>query len=392
VPWRVSHTVNERVKFVVRLDAGESMTDLCREFGISRKTGYKFWERYKRLGPQGLEDVSRAPKRVARRTAPEIEAALVEARKRHPTWGGRKLKRAIERAQPGLIIPSASTVCGILKRNGLVKQRKRWQRPAAWRKPLTVPGASNEVWAVDYKGQFRLGSGDYCYPLTATDVHSRFLLTVEALESTDEESAHGAFVDLFREHGLPEIIRSDNGTPFASCGLAGLTKLSAWWLRLGIRHERIEPSHPEQNGQHERMHRTLKAETTRPAGKHALEQQERFDSFRREFNEQRPHEALDLKTPAEVYQPSARRYPEPLPELRYPLHDDVLLVTRHGHIRLPRGRTVFLSNALADQPVGLREGDDGRWLVTFVNLDLGTYEPRTGSFEPSHKEANTSSP
>jgi len=376
------------MKFVVRLDAGESMSDLCREFGISRKTGYKFWERYKEQGPSGLEDASRAPKRVARRTAAEIEQALVEARKQHPTWGSRKLKKAIERAQPGLIIPSPSTVSGILKRHGLTKQRKRWQRPAPWRSPLTVPEAANEVWAVDYKGQFKLGNGAYCYPLTATDVHSRFLLTVEALESTDEESARETFDGVFRERGLPQIIRSDNGTPFASCGLAGLTKLSAWWLRLGIRHERIEPSHPEQNGQHERMHRTLKAETTRPAGGNSLEQQERFDRFRREFNEERPHEALELKTPAEVYQPSTRHYPVPLPELRYPLHDDVLLVTRHGHIRLPKARTVFLSNALADQPVGLREGEDGRWLVTFVNLDLGTYEPRTGSFEPTHNEAN----
>jgi transposase InsO family protein len=376
------------MKFVVRLDAGEAMSDLCREFGISRKTGYKFWERYKRAGPHGLEDASRAPKRVARRTAAEIESVLVEARKRHPTWGGRKLKRAIEREQPGLVIPSSSTVNDILKRNGLIKQRKRWQRPTPWRKPLTVPEASNEVWAVDYKGQFRLGNGEYCYPLTATDVHSRFLLTVEALDGTDEESAHGAFENLFREHGLPEIIRSDNGTPFASCGLAGLTKLSAWWLRLGIRHERIEPSHPEQNGQHERMHRTLKAETTRPAGKHSLEQQERFDNFRREFNEQRPHEALGLRTPGEVYQPSTRPYPEPLPELAYPLHDDVLLVSRNGHVRLPRRRQVFLSNALADQPVGLREGEDGRWLVTFTTLDLGAYDPRTGAFEPIDTEAN----
>jgi transposase InsO family protein len=391
VPWRESHTVSERMKFVVRLNAGESMSDLCREFGISRKTGYKFWERYKQEGPGGLEDASRAPKRVARRTAAEIEQALVDARNRHPTWGGRKLKRAIEREQPGLIIPSASTVSGILKRHGLTKPRRRWQRPTPWRSPLTAPQAANEVWAVDYKGQFRLGTGEYCYPLTATDVHSRFLLAVEALESTDEESAREVFRGLFQERGLPEIIRSDNGTPFASCGLAGLTSLSAWWLRLGIRHERTEPAHPEQNGQHERMHRTLKAETTRPAGRNVLEQQERFDTFRQVFNEERPHEALGLKTPAEVYQPSPRHYPAPLPELRYPLHDDVLLVTKHGHIRLPKGRTVFLSNALADQPVGLREGDDGRWLVTFVNLDLGTYDPRAGSFEPLNKETNTPS-
>jgi transposase InsO family protein len=380
------------MKLIVRLNAGESMSDLCREFGISRKTGYKFWERYKQDGPTGLEDVSRAPKRVARRTAPELEQALVEARKRHPTWGGRKLKRAIEREQPGLIIPSSSTVSDILKRHGLIKQRKRRQRPTPWRKPLTVPETPNEVWAVDYKGQFKLGNGAYCYPLTATDIHSRFLLAVEALDSTDEESARGAFLSLFREHGLPEIIRSDNGCPFASCGLAGLTKLSAWWLRLGIRHERIEPSHPEQNGQHERMHRTLKAETTRPAGKNSLEQQERFDGFRQEFNEDRPHEALGLRTPAEVYQPSVRRLPEPLPEPTYPLHDDVLVVSRNGHIRMPRRRQTFLSYALAEQPVGLRERDDGRWLVSFTTLDLGTYDSQTGDFEPINTGAHSPPP
>jgi transposase InsO family protein len=375
--------MSERMNFVSRLAKGERMTDLCLEMGISRKTGYKFWQRYQKQGVRGLEDASRAPKRVARRTPEAMEQVLVEARKAHVTWGGRKLKDVLERAQPGLQLPSVSTIGAILKRRGLVKQRRPRRRPEPYRGALTQGQAPNEVWAADYKGQFRMGNGQYCYPLTASDLCSRFLLTTEALDGTDEESAREVFGEVFEEYGLPEVIRTDNGPPFASQGLAGLTKLSAWWLRLGVKHQRTQPAHPEQNGCHERMHRTLKAETTRPAGQNSLQQQERFDAFRREFNEERPHEALEMKRPAEVYQPSERRLPATLPELRYPLHDDVLLVTRYGHIRLARGRHCFLSYALAGHPVGLREMPDGRWLVTFVDLDLGSYEPRTGTFEPT---------
>jgi transposase InsO family protein len=381
VPWKVSHLMSERMDLVLRLAKGERMTELCQEFGISRKTGHKFWQRYKEKGVRGLEDESRAPKRVARRTPSEVEKVLVEARKKHPTWGGRKLKEVLESKQQ-VKLPSAGTIAAVLKRHGLVKQRKRWRRPSTYVGALTQPQTPNEVWAVDYKGQFRLGNGRYCYPLTTSDLCSRYLLTTEALDSTDEASAREVFEQTFREYGLPVVIRSDNGTPFASKGLAGLTKLSAWWHRLGIKHQRTEPAHPEQNGSHERMHRTLKAETTRPARHNSLQQQERFDEFRKEFNEERPHEALEMKRPAEVYRPSERQYPATLPELTYPLHDDVLVVNGAGHIRLPRGRSVFLSYALSGQPVGLREQEDGRWLVTFVALDLGRYDARTGDFEP----------
>jgi transposase InsO family protein len=389
VPWKVSHPVNERMHFVTRLENGERMTDLCQEYGISRKTGYKFWERFKEKGPQGLVDASRAPRRVARRTPAQLQELIVAARRAHPTWGGRKLKKVLERQHDGLVLPSSSTVSDILRRHGLVVERRRQRRTAEAKRSLTVPQTPNEVWAVDYKGQFRLGNGKYCYPLTATEVHSRFLLAVQALEGTDDEEARQTFHEVFKEHGLPRIIRSDNGTPFASSGLAGLTKLSAWWLRLGIAHQRTQPAHPEQNGQHERMHRTLKAETTRPAGTNALQQQERFDDFRREFNEVRPHEALGLKTPAQAHQPSERRMPDHLPEPAYPLHDDVLVVGRHGHVRLPRHRSVFLSQALAGQAVGLREEEDGRWLVTFTTLDLGHYDPRTGRLEPLAAEIHS---
>lgn len=382
MPWKVSDPMTERMYFVTRLEKGERMTDLCREFGISRKTGYKFWERFKRQGVTALSDESRAPRRVARKTSEALEELLVEARGTHPSWGGKKLKDVLEREHPEVKLPSASTVAAILKRHGLVKDRKRRRHPASRGGPLTPAQAPNEVWAADYKGQFRLGDREYCYPLTATDLASRFILAIEALDGTDDEQARAAFGDVFATYGLPAAIRTDNGPPFASQGLAGLTKLSAWWLRLGIRHERIEPGHPEQNGQHERMHRTLKAETARPARANVLQQQDRFDEFREEFNEKRPHEAIDMKRPAEVYSVSDRRLPDPLPELDYPLHDDVLVVSRAGHIRLPRGRQVFLAHALAGHSVGLREQLDGRWLVTFTNLDLGTYDAGLGSFEP----------
>ena len=383
MPWNVRDPMSERLQFMIRLEKGERMTDLCQEFGISRKTGYKFWERYKHQGANALGDASRARKRIAHKTAAAMEALVVEARKGHDTWGGRKLREVLGREQPGVQVPSASTIASILKRNGLVQPRKRRRRPSRYEGALTAPTKPNEVWATDYKGQFRLGNHEYCYPLTASDLQSRFILGIEALDGTDEEQAQAVFEELFTTYGLPSVIRSDNGTPFASAAaLAGLTRLSAYWLRLGIQHQRTEPAHPEQNGSHERMHRTLKAETTRPARSNLMQQQERFDEFRQVFNEERPHEALEMKRPAEVYRPSERQLPSPLPELLYPLHDDVLTVNRSGHIRLPRLRTIFLSYALVHQKVGVREQDDGRWLITFASLDLGHYDPRTGTFEP----------
>jgi putative transposase len=236
---------------------------------------------------------------------------------------------------------------------------------------------------VDYKGQFRLGNREYCYPLTTSDLFSRFLLTLESLDATDGEQARPVFEDAFRLYGLPLEIRSDNGPPFASKGLFGLSRLSVWWMRLGITHQRIQPGHPEQNGQHERMHRTLKAETTRPAKETSLQQQERFDAFREEYNNDRPHESLGGKTPASIYKPSARPFPEKLPEPTYPLHDDVLRVDRSGHIRMTMSRQAFVSEALAGQLVGLREQDDGLWLVSFLDKDLGHYAPKQGHFKPS---------
>lgn len=384
MPWKESHAMELRMTFVMRLKAGERMADLCEEYGISRKTGYKFVERYERQGTSGLENASRAPKRIPHRTSAELQSALVQARRRHPSWGGRKLRDWLRKKQPDVQWPAASTISEVLKRHGLIEPGgRRRKRHEPKRGPLRSAGAPNEVWCVDYKGQFRLGNGKYCYPLTATDLLSRYIVAIETCESTDEESARDVFESAFRQNGLPMAIRSDNGTPFSSRALAGLTRLSAYWLKLGIAHERIEPGHPEQNPTHERMHRTLKAETTRPAGQNALQQQERFDRFREEFNQERPHDALFGRTPSELYEISNRALPPaPIPEPTYPLHDDTLMVSRSGHIRLPKHRQVFITAALRGELVGLREEPDGRWLVTFVNLDLARYCPRTGTLEP----------
>jgi transposase InsO family protein len=374
VPWKESCRMEERMKFVARLRGGERMTDLCREFGISRKTGYKFVERFERYSVVGLADQRRAPARIPHRTSPEIAGLLIALRKKHPTWGPKKLRAQLLRLHPGVGVPAASTIGDLLKRSGLIAAERRRHRPLVAYSPLCHAQAPNDVWCVDFKGQFRLGNRKYCYPLTITDAYSRMLLACEGLDNTRSVGAQHGFEETFRTYGLPMAIRSDNGTPFASQGLAGLSQLSVWWLRLGIRLERIEPASPQQNGRHERMHRTLKAETTRPAGANMLQQQERFERFKELYNKERPHEALGQRPPAEFYQSSGRPFPEKLKDPEYPLHDLVVRVRPSGHIYIPgSGRNPghqFFSIALAGQTVGLREIDDDTWLVSFLDYDL----------------------
>lgn len=384
MPWKVSSPVKERMEFVVRLERGERMTDLCREYGISRKTGYKFWERYQRLGIAGLPDASRAPRRVFRRISPEIEALVVETRQKHPTWGSRKLQAWLS-ARHEIRMPAASSITLLLRRHGLVKPL-RWRNKTIplHQQPLRTAEQPNDIWCADYKGQFRLGNGFYCYPLTITDLHSRFLLACDGYAGINIEEARRSFELAFREYGMPRVIRTDNGVPFASRGIAGLSRLSTWWLRLGIYPERIAPAHPEQNGQHERMHRTLKQETTRPAAANCLQQQERFDLFRHEFNTERPHEALQLKPPASKYSASPRPFPTVVRDPEYPLHDVAARVCLGGRVMIPgAGKYRFtVGDALAGEVVGLREVDEARWLMSFGPLDIAYLDFKTKRAEP----------
>jgi transposase InsO family protein len=364
--------MEERLRFVARLLDGDGMSDVCRHFGISRKTGYKIWGRYKQECAHALSDRSRRPVRYANQLPDQIERLIVETKREKPHWGARKIRELLVRRLAGDIrIPARSTVHAVLDRYGLVSQaRKRRRANKAEGTALSQATAPNDLWCTDFKDEFKLGNRQYCYPLTVTDQASRMILACEALESTKEAPVIETFVRLFRERGLPAAIRSDNGLPFASPnGLCNLSRLSVFWLRLGIAIERIKPGHPQQNGRHERMHRTLKQETARPPGMNSLQQQARFDDFVSEFNDERPHEALDMKTPAELYAPSSTAY-EGLPEVEYPFHDRDILVTACGRICMHR-KKINVSTVLAGQRLGIKEVDNGIWLVSFMHYDLG---------------------
>lgn len=372
MPWRETSVMEERLRFVARLLEGEGMSDVCREFGISRKTGYKIWNRYREEGLDALCDRSRRPVRYANQLPEQVERLIVETKTCKPHWGARKIRELLVRKLRGDIrIPAKSTVHAVLDRHGLVaRARKRKSAFKAEGTALSAGLCPNELWCADFKGEFKTGNSRYCYPLTVTDHASRYLLACEAFESTKEAPVIEAFVHLFRERGLPAAIRTDNGLPFASPnGLYNLSKLSVWWLRLGIGIERIRPGHPQQNGRHERMHLTLKKEATRPPGMNMLQQQAKFDRFVHEFNGERPHEALAMKTPAEVYTPSTRPYGG-LPDLEYPFHDRDVTVTACGRICMMK-KKINISTSLAGQSLGIKEVDDGIWLVSFMRYDLG---------------------
>jgi transposase InsO family protein len=370
MPWRECSVTEERLRFVARLLEGEGMSEVCRDFGISRKTGYKIFNRYKDQGLDALCDRSRRPVRYANQLPDQVERLIVDLKRDKPHWGARKIRELLVRKLAGEVrLPAKSTVHAVLDRHGLVK-RARLRKNRATGTPLSAGSAPNALWCADFKGEFKLGNGRYCYPLTVSDHASRYLLLCEAFESTREAPVIEAFQRLFRDRGLPLAIRSDNGLPFASPnGLYNLSRLSVWWLRLGIAIERIKPGHPQQNGRHERMHLTLKKEATRPPGLNTLQQQATFDAFLREFNAERPHEALAMQCPAELYTASLRPY-DGLPELEYPWHDRDILVTACGRICMHR-KKINISTVLAGQKLGIKEVDDGIWLVSFMHYDLG---------------------
>ena len=372
--------MDERMRFVSRLLDGEAMAELCREFGISRKTGYKIKDRYRESGIHGLTDRCRRPVRYANQLPLQIEKFILRIKQEKPSWGAPKIRERLARLYPDIATPAKSTIHAILDRKGLVTRRKR-TRPRAQGTGLSYGKAPNDLWCADYKGEFMLGNRQYCYPLTITDFRSRYLLACEGLETTKEVFAFDVFERVFKDFGLPRAIRTDNGVPFASAwALFGLSKLSVWWLRLGIGIERIKPGHPEQNGRHERMHLTLKKEATKPAAQNILQQQVKFDDFIDEYNNERPHQALAMKYPAEIYTTSSRPY-KGLPNLEYPFHDREVTVTSCGRICIKKVK-VHLSQVFAGQNVGIKEVSNQIWLVSFMEYDLGYFDEDSSKFEP----------
>lgn len=388
MPWREQTPMSERLAFVEEYQRGlYSMTALCTCYGISRRVGYKWLARYLARGAAGLGDQSRRPYASPWAVAPELAALLLEARLAHPTWGPRKILAYLARRHPRADWPAASTVGTLFKRHGLVRARRRRTHPGHPGRPLTPITAPNDVWTADFKGHFGLGSGARCHPLTLVDSYSRYLLACQALPHPSTVESRPVFLRLFQEHGLPDRIRSDNGAPFATTALCRLSDLSVWWLKLGIRPELIEPASPQQNGRHERLHRTLKAEATRPPKGSFRAQQRRFNAFRTEYNTERPHEALGNATPASVYRPSPRPYPARLPPVEYPEHFLVRYVSLNGGIRLNRNY-VTLAPALMQERVGLDEVADGIWAVYFSTYLLGHLNERERRIHGAHNRTH----
>jgi putative transposase len=373
MPWRESCAMDERMRFIVDCRSDEwTMTELCERYEISRKTGYKWLERYEMEGPAGLAERSRAPASHGRATPEHLAEAILGLRRERPTWGPRKIVAKLKARQPEADWPAASTAGEILKRAGLVCARRLRRRAPRRLGELTAPQYANHVWNVDHKGWIRLGDGSRVEPLTMTDGFTRYLISVSATASTRHDEAKPLFERAFREYGLPETIRSDNGAPFASTGASGLTALSAWWIKLGIRHERIDPGHPQQNGRHERFHLTL-LEAMRPPEPDLKAQAARFEGFARDYNEERPHEALGQRTPASLYRPSPRSMPERIAEPDYPPEAAARKVRSNGEIKW-RGDLVAISTALAGEAVGVEESEDGQWLVRFYDTPIGVID------------------
>ena len=392
MPWTEATPMDHRLQFVAEAQrTDESFVTLCARYGIAPKTGYKWLARYEAEGPAGLHERSRRPYTSPTATSSTVADALVELRRRHPTWGGKKLLAVLARRRPRLVLPAPSTVAALLKRAGLVTTPRRRRALGHPGRPMAPMDAPNTIWTADFKGEFKTRDGVYCYPLTICDGYSRYLRACRALGSTASGGARPVFERLFREHGLPERIRSDNGVPFATIALARLSALSVWWLRLGILPDLTEPSSPQQNGRHERMHRTLKAETTKPAAACASAQQRVFDRFRREYNTERPHEALGQATPASHYTPSPRPYPARLPAPEYPPHWEVRRVSRNGGVRWGDA-WVNVSHVLAEESVAFEEVADGVWQVYFGPLRIGRFEERQLRIVDQHDGTTSRNP
>jgi transposase InsO family protein len=383
MPWRETSPMEQRLEFIREYETELfTMTELAAQYGISRKTAYKWLERYHTDGAPGLVDHSRRPRQSPNATDPELVEALLTVRRRHPRWGPKKLLAVARRRQPDGDWPARATVAALLKRHGLIAPRRRSQHPpnvSGW--TLTAATRPNEVWTTDFKGEFRTGDGAYCYPLTLRDGFSRFVLRCDGFLGRTTDATRRRFECAFRDYGLPDRIRSDNGGPFASPGLGGLSQLSVWWIRLGIVPERIAPGHPEQNGSHEQFHAVLKAETARPPAPNCTAQQQRFRRFCRVYNEQRPHEALGDEPPASCYEPSRRSLPARVPPVEYPGHMEVRFVSSNGCISW-KGEPLFIATPLAGEHVALEEVADGLWTLHFATVPLARYDERCRRLHP----------
>lgn len=367
--------MNERVKFIARyLEKDESFSALCARAGVSRKTGYKWVERYNAAGVSALVDQSRAPRSHPHAVAGAVVDAILAIRRKHPRWGPRKLLAVLRRCDASIVWPAASTVGDILRQRGLVRRRRRRRCSEPYADRLAAYTAPNAIWCADFKGHFPVGD-ERCHPLTIMDGFSRYLLRCHALRRPLGGPVQHVFESAFREFGLPQTIRTDNGPPFSTLAAGGLSRLAVWWIRLGIRPERIMPGRPDQNGRHERMHSTLKAETARPPRRSWRAQQHRFETFRQEYNADRPHEALAYQTPASQYSPSLRRYPARLPQPEYPAHFLIERAYPNGVISF-RETQWYLSGCLASELIGLEPVDDDRWTVYFGPIQLGVLDAR----------------
>jgi putative transposase len=370
--------MEERFKFIQECrSAEESFVELCRRYGVSRKTGYKWLRRYESEGLDGLRDQSRASDGHPNEVLEEVAQEVLNLRRQHPHWGPLKLRARLERVAPEIVWPAASTIGEMLKRAGLTVPRKHRRKATPSQSPLSHATAANQVWCADFKGWFRCGDGRRCDPLTMTDGYSRFLLRCQALEGMEERIAQGGMEAAFREYGLPAAIRTDNGEPFGSVGLGGLSRLSVWWIKLGIQPERIQPGKPQQNGRHERMHRSLKQATAQPPATNLRAQQKSFDAFRREYNWERPHEALEMKTPAELYAASSRCYPSRLGDPEYSGEWEVRSVGPCGTMRW-RNAKIFVGKVLAGEVIGMEPVGDGQWKLWFFGYPMGTFDERHG--------------
>jgi transposase InsO family protein len=380
--WRASGVVDQRRKFVGEYESGDwTMSELCRFYEISRESGYKWLKRSRSEGEPGLQDRSRAARRHPNQTAVEIEQQVLQLRRQHATWGARKLLFVLQRRRPSVIWPAASTMGELLKREGLTVPRRKRRKTPPYTQPFQQVTEANQVWCADFKGWFRTLDGQRIDPLTISDAASRYLLRCQVVEKADTHRVRAIFEAAFREHGLPVAVRTDNGPPFASRAIAGLSPLAVYFMKLDIVPERIAPGHPEQNGRHERIHRTLKAETAKPPAAHARAQQKAFDHFKRIYNEQRPHQALDMKTPASCYMPSAREYPLRLPQPEYDSSMQVRKVGPCGTFGW-KGEKIFISETLANEPIGLEPIEDDLWLVHFAAFPIALFDSCRPGIQP----------